>query len=127
MILLTHHKPGNIMRKIEQDVLEAIANKTGMASGNTAVTVHDTGNIWIHLHGAAIVRIEDNEKNIFVSLAGWNTTVTRGRVNLIMNKYGVSRVYNKGNTPEIDGNPIKARGWYQVMRDGIEIPAEGQE
>jgi hypothetical protein len=109
------------MRKIELEVLEALRNKTNMKSDNTEVIVSDAGNIKVLLHGSPIVRIEDNEKTIFVSLAGWNTTVTRGRINLVMNKYGVSRVVNKGNTPEIGGHPIKTKGWYQVARDGFEI------
>jgi hypothetical protein len=115
------------MRKIELEVLEAIRNKTNLSSGNTVVVVSDSGNIQVLLHGSPIVRIEDNEKTIFVSLAGFNTTVTRGRINLVMNKYGVSRVVNKGNTPEIGGHPIKTKGWYQVKRNGIEIEpiAEG--
>lgn len=109
------------MRKIQIEILEAIRNKTNMKNDNTEVIVSDAGNIQVLLHGSPIVRIEDKEKKIFVSLAGWNTTVTRGRINLVMDKYGVSRIFNKGNTPEFGGHPIKTRGWYQVTRNGIEI------
>lgn len=109
------------MRKIELEVLEAIRHKFNRTIGNTSVVVSDAGNIQVLLHGSPVVRIEDNEKKIFVSLAGFNTTVTRGRINLVMSKYGVSRVVNKGNTPEIGGHAIKSKGWYQVTRNGIEI------
>jgi hypothetical protein len=109
------------MRKIELEILEAIRHKFNRQVGNTAVMVSDAGNIQVLLHGSPIVRIEDNEKKIFVSLAGFNTTVTRGRINLVMNKYGISRIVNKGNTPEIGGHPIETRGWYQVTRNGVEI------
>lgn len=112
------------MRKIELEVLEAIRNKTNMSNGNAQVVVSDAGNIHVLLHGAPIVRIENKEKDIFVSLAGWNTTVTRSRIHIAMDKYGISRVANRGNIPEIAGRVIESRGWYQVARKGREIPAE---
>lgn len=115
------------MRKIQLAILEALRTKTNFSEGSTLVVVSDAGNIQMLLHDSPIVRIENNEKDMYISLAGWNTPTTRGRINIALDKYGISRVVNCVNTPEIAGRQIPTSGWIQVMRKGREIPAEVQK
>jgi hypothetical protein len=115
------------MRKIEMEILEAIRNKTNLSIGNTVVVVSDAGNIQVLLHGSPIVRIEDNEKKIFVSLAGFNTTVTRARINIVFDKYDIQRVVNTKGFPYIGDVSIAVSGWFQVMTKGIPISARAEK
>lgn len=112
------------MRKIQSDILDAILNKENFKSGHDEVVVSDAGNIQVLLHGSPIVRIENNEKNIFISLAKWNTSLTRGRINTVLNKYGVSTVSNKNRAPYLGKFEIPASGWVQVMANGYPIQAK---
>jgi len=111
------------MRKIELEVMEAIRNKMNFSDGNTQVIVSDAGNIKVTLHGSHIVRIENSGKTVYISLAGYNTSVTRSRVNIALDNYGVPRVGNKKGAPYIADRQIPESGWVQVMRDGYPIPA----
>lgn len=53
------------------------------------------------LHGNKIAEWRGN--NIFVSLAGWNTSLTRDRLSALMSvAYGAGRVYQKGGVPIIE-------------------------
>ncbi len=112
------------MRKIEKDIIAAIKAKSNATFGNTEVIISDDGNIQVELLGSAIVRIENNEKYIFVSLAGWNTGTTRGRINAILQHYGLSGVYVKSGIIYIANVSIPDNGWVQVMSNGKEIKAE---
>ncbi len=112
------------MRKIENDIVSAIKAKSNATFGNTEIVVSDDGNIQVELLGSAIVRIENNAKYIFVSLAGWNTATTRGRINAVLQHYGLSGLYMKGGIIYIANVSIPDNGWIQVMSDGKEIKAE---
>jgi hypothetical protein len=111
------------MRKIEEQILNAIRQGQNFEGGNTEVVVSDKGNMQVLLHGSVIVRIENNQNDIFVSLANWNTNITRSRINIALDFYGVSRVGNVKGAPEIAGRVIPNQGWVQVMQAGREIPA----
>jgi hypothetical protein len=127
MILLTDKQTGaKAMRKIQVEILEAIRAKQSFSSGSDAVVVSDTGNIQIILHGSPIVRVENNAQDIFVSLAEWNTPTTRGRINVALHYYGVSLIGNRSHKAYIANVEIPSAGWVQVMRAGVEIPAEVQ-
>jgi hypothetical protein len=115
------------MRKIELEVLEAIRHKFNRQVGNTAVVVSDAGNIQVLLHGSPIVRIEDNEKKIFVSLAGFNTAVTRARINTVLEKYGIQRIVNTKGFPYVGDVSIAVSGWFQVMSKGVPISARSEK
>lgn len=113
-------------RKIEDQILDALRAKRNFWGGNTEITVSDKGNMQVSLHGSPIVRIEKDAKDIFISLAKWNTNTTRARINLVLSHYGISRVANVKNAPFIAGVAIPTSGWVRVARDGFEIPAEVQ-
>jgi hypothetical protein len=112
------------MRKIEEKIQNALRLRKNFKGDNTEVIVSDAGNIQILLHGSPIVRIENDENDIFISLAGWNTNTTRNRINTALNFYHVSRIYNLNRLPHISGKEISSRGWFKVMHAGSEIPAK---
>lgn len=113
------------MNVIETKMLAAINAGQNWQQGATEVAVSDAGNVQVMLYGSPIVRLENGKKDIFVSLAGYNTLTTRSRINVVLDTFGVSRVGNTGGMPYIGGVKIQTgRDWYQVMRAGVEIPAE---
>jgi hypothetical protein len=126
MHLLKHNPQTGVAkmaRKIEEQILDAIRSKVNFNGGNTEVIVSDAGNIQVLLHGSPIVRIENNEKTIYISLAGYNTNVTRSRINIALDKYGVPRVGNKKGAPYVADRQIPESGWVQVTRNGYPVPA----
>jgi hypothetical protein len=114
------------MRKIESDIVDALRAKRSKKFDNTEVLVSDAGNIQIILHGSPVVRIENNAKDIFISLAGFNTQTTRSRINAAMDFYGISRVGNVKRVPMLDGYEVPARGWLQVRRNGVSVQPENK-
>lgn len=69
------------MRKITQEAVYAFENDIAYKSGNT--TVKDGA---MFLHGNKIAEFEslfknDGNRNINITLAGWNTNTTRERLN----------------------------------------------
>jgi hypothetical protein len=112
------------MRKIEMQILEALRNKANFSADNTEVIVSDAGNIQVLLHGSPVVRIEDSGRAVFISLAGWNTPTTRGRISLVLSHYGLSQVSNKGGVAYCGAVALPNTGWLQVMRKSKEIPAK---
>lgn len=71
------------MGQVDTRIASALRN--GMkASGNN--TTCDGREVW--LHGSVIASV-DHAGNIGVTLAGWNTSTTRARVNAILQAFGV--------------------------------------
>jgi hypothetical protein len=71
----------NTMRKITQQMSKAFYNNENFSSGNTKVS-----GAGIFLHGNKIAEFQslfsnDGNKNINITLAGWNTPTTRERLN----------------------------------------------
>lgn len=113
------------MNVIETKMLAAINAGKNWQQRATEVIVSDAGNIQVMLYGSPIVRLENGKKDIFVSLAGYNTLTTRSRINAVLDTFGVSRVANDKHVPYIAGREIPTgRVWVQVMRAGVEIQAE---
>ena len=81
------------MRKIEQQMNRAIANRTDWSSSNTRVEFNDSTNCSsVFLHGHNIATFDHNLKAVKVSSCGWQTVTTKSRLNAILSevKYGCS-------------------------------------
>ena len=85
------------MRKIEQQMNRAIANKADWSSSNTRVEYNNSTNCSsIYLHGHQIATYDHNNQAIKLSSCGWQTVTTKSRLNAILDevKYGC-RVFQK--------------------------------
>ena len=85
------------MRKIEQQMNRAIANRTDWSSSNTRVEFNDFTNCSsVFLHGHRIATFDHNVKAVKLSSCGWTTNTTKSRLNAILSevKYGC-RVFQK--------------------------------
>ena len=81
------------MRKIEQQMNRAIANRTDWSSSNTRVEFNDSTNCSsVFLHGHQIATFDHNLKAVKISSCGWHTPTTKSRLNAILSevKYGCS-------------------------------------
>ena len=82
------------MRKVESAIIGAVRNLQAGVFGNTAVAVSSDprGNmphkIEVILHGSLIARFDaragGHVGNMQITLAGWNTRITRGRLSLLI-------------------------------------------
>jgi len=72
------------MRKIEEQMLNAIRSRKNWAGGNTQVVVHNpTGTSDIHLHGNHIASVPSDLSGIIVNtdtLRRWPTVTTKSRL-----------------------------------------------
>ena len=81
------------MRKIEQQMNRAIANRTNWAGSNTTVTFNDSTNCSnVFLHGHNIATVDHTTNCVKLSSCGWTTNTTKSRLNAILSevKYGCS-------------------------------------
>jgi len=80
------------MRKIEQQMNNAISNSKDWQSGNTAVThSHDNVNApvsHVFLHGNKIAEVGDNFIKLFDG--GWQSNTTKSRLNAILTEHGIA-------------------------------------
>ena len=79
------------MRKIEQQMNNAISNKVDWNSSNTRVEYNDLSNCSsIYLHGHQIATYDHNLKAVKLSSCGYTTRTTKSRLNAILEevKYG---------------------------------------
>lgn len=96
------------MRKIEKAMCAAVESRTNWAENNTRVEVKDGGSkVSVYLHGNKIYS-ESSEGWRMFSLAGWDTTTTRSRLNAL----GI-RVYRRKGVLYYDGHEIDSTGWYE--------------
>ena len=72
------------MRKIEREMITAVANGRDFRSGNTAVDVTDHG-IVVRLHGNKIAQLDQGM--MFITSAGWMTTTTKSRLNALLRQF----------------------------------------
>ncbi len=82
------------MRKVTAQILKAFNEGKCKTVGNTFCT-QDA----VYLHGNKIVKRENGK--VFISIRGWNTQVTRERLNAFTNK----RVSTKNWQLMLDGQP----------------------
>ena len=85
------------MRKIEQQMNRAIANKADWSSSNTTVSYNESTDCSsIYLHGHQIATYDHNNQAVKLSSCGWQTVTTKSRLNAILDevKYGC-KVFQK--------------------------------
>ena len=85
------------MRKIEQQMNRAIANKADWSLSNTRVEFNDSTNCSsVFLHGHNIATVDHSTNAVKISSCGWQTVTTKSRLNAILSevKYGC-RVFQK--------------------------------
>jgi hypothetical protein len=85
------------MRKIEQQMNDAISNSTNFKSANTEVCEY-YGVSYVYLHGNKIAEVG----NTFIRLfdGGHQSTTTKSRINAILSEHGLAgeRVFAKNYT-----------------------------
>ena len=84
------------MRKIEQQMNNAISNNKNWQSGNTSVTFDpETYESTVRLHGNTIAVVGDDFVQIFDG--GWQSNTTKSRLNAILKEHGIKGecVYQK--------------------------------
>ena len=74
------------MRKIEQQMNDAVANNKNWQSANTSVHFNEeNGESIVRLHGNKIAVIGDNFLQIFDG--GWQTNTTKSRLNALIERF----------------------------------------
>ena len=84
------------MRKIEQQMNNAISNNLNWQSANTAVTYDpETNESKVYLHGNHIATVGDDFVQIFDG--GYQSNTTKSRLNAILSEHGIKGecVYQK--------------------------------
>ena len=80
--------PFFIMRKVEQQMHEAILNRKDFFKGNTSVQHYTTETgareAVVHLHGNHIATVGDT---LQICDAGWQTVTTKSRLNALLNEF----------------------------------------
>ena len=77
------------MRKIERQMLNAIANNSDWQSANTRVEYDaETNESKEYLHGNHIADVADNYIRIYDG--GWQSNTTKSRINAILGEHGIS-------------------------------------
>ena len=103
-----NHKLKNKMRKVTNEIANAFAQGESKAVGNTW-----TDGQAVYLHGNKIT--ERTENGIFMTLAGWNTTTTRERLNGIAQVLGFDVSFNqKDFEPYLNGSIVNPTEWVKV-------------
>lgn len=70
------------MRKIEQDMVNAIRNNEDFRSSNTEVT-HEGNIVKVYLHGNLIYAKNKRNGKVMFSSCGWNSNTTKSRLNAL--------------------------------------------
>ena len=82
-------QPTPNMRKIERQMLNAIANSENWQSANTRVEFDaDTNESKVYLHGNHIADVGENYIRIFDG--GWQSNTTKSRLNAIFSEHGIA-------------------------------------
>lgn len=107
------------MRKIEQQMIQAIRNKKNWHKGNTRVEVCDNV-IMVKLHGHDIAAVSADQ--IIFDCCGYETNTTRSRLNAVaslctqyigFNIIQFSMHFRKGSP---NAKPIEMRGFVNAWR-----------
>ena len=102
------------MRKIEQELCAAIANRRPFSKGNTVFhRMPNTEHGWeLVLHGYVIASFDDGADfypiPTYVNLCGWPKKTTCSRLNALA---GVS-VRIRKHVPYLNGKEIDSDGWF---------------
>ena len=77
------------MRKIEQQMNDAVANNKNWQSANTSVHFNEENGVSIvRLHGNKIAEVSDNDMTIFDG--GWQSVTTKSRLNALCDYFCIS-------------------------------------
>lgn len=93
------------MRKIEQQMIEAINNKVAFSQSNTQVVII-ANSAKVFLHGNFIAAINLKLRKVSVSNCGWKSNVTKSRINAIANNYGLAGINQKAGVWYVSGVPF---------------------
>ena len=75
-----------LMRKIEQQMIEAVSNNKSWTNANTSVTYcADSDESRVYLHGNHIATVGDNFLQVFDG--GWQSNTTKSRLNALINRF----------------------------------------
>ena len=109
--------PFKTMRKIEQQMNEAILNRKDFFKGNTSVQHYTTETgareAVVHLHGNHIATIGDT---LQICDAGWQTVTTKSRLNALLNEFAEGCYVFQRNFD-----------WFLGDADGNKIPFPTEE
>lgn len=94
-------------RQITKQAIRAFNNNENFKLSNTSVTT-DNGITKLYLFNNCIAKKENNKT--YITLAGWNSTTTRERLNGIK---GVS-LCQRNFTPYLNGKEMNPCEWYEV-------------
>ena len=75
------------MRKIEQQMCQAIQNNKNWAGSNTSVITEDNVSK-VYLHGNHIATVDDDTMTIFDG--GWQSNTTKSRLNALCDEFCVA-------------------------------------
>ena len=111
------------MRKIEEAMNRAINTGRNATIGNTTVIHADDTHMEVALHGNRIAqRVHMNgTTKWYISLAGWNTSTTKSRLNAILREQLGPRysIYTKRGTVLLADaagtTELSADGWHHVQ------------
>lgn len=108
------------MRKIDEQMVDAVLERCNWKSDNTEVQVSASGVVEVRLHGNLIARLTDGEWEY--TLAGWNTSTTRSRLSALLRALlpgccGVGTKKGQANIVYRDGTlvPISSREWFTAV------------
>ena len=104
------------MRKIENELTNAIRSKAKhWANGNTMICYNeDTDTYEVYLHGYNIASIDRTIKRVKISSCGYQTNVTKSRLNTILNALYINKtIAQKNGCWVIDNRPFC---------DGVYVP-----
>ena len=77
------------MRKIEQQMIDAINNNQDWQSANTSVHFNEENGVSIvRLHGNKIAEVSDTDMTIFDG--GWQTNTTKSRLNALCDEFCIA-------------------------------------
>lgn len=86
------------MRKIDEKVAIAIEKKENMNQGNTLIQYSLTKEeSSVSLHGSEIARVFHEDNTVVVNFCGFQTNVTRDRINAVLNGAGKSDYFKFKN------------------------------
>ena len=103
--------PFKTMRKVEQQMNEAILNRKDFFKGNTSVQHYTTETgareAVVHLHGNHIATVGDT---LQICDAGWQTVTTKSRLNALLNEFAEGCYLFQKNFDwflgDVDGNVL---------------------
>lgn len=98
------------MRKIEQDMIEAIRAGRDWQSGNTRVSQGGPRDecARVFLHGKLIAEIDHAINGTRWTLAGWNTPTTRSRINALARAFDWSSgVFQAKGLPYVNSHAAR--------------------